>query len=192
MVVGTHRGQKMSTLTESGARYMSAGMETTMRKLVVLLVALGVLMIPTGALAGAPIVVEDFEFGFGPELEPDISALCGFDVFLEVTGSTKVTVFFDKDGAPLRVQVKERGEAHFTTGHGATAFDRFAFNVVEDFVDGTATLNGNVFNLHASGGGGIVVNDSGQIIFNGELIVHGPHDAFFEDPTIALCAALAP
>ena len=163
-----------------------------MRKFVVLFVVLGVLMIPTGALARPPIVVEDFEFGFGPELDLDISAVCNFDVFIEVAGSTKVTVFFDKDGAPLRVQVKERGTAHFTTGHGATAFDRWAFNVVEDFVDGTETVNGNVFNVHASGGGGIVVNDSGQVVFNGELIVHGPHDALFEDPTIALCAALAP
>jgi hypothetical protein len=105
--------------------------------------------------------------------------------------STKVTLFFDKDRAPLRVMVNERGMFHFTTGDSATAFDRFAFNVVEDLVDGTATLNGNVFNVHASGGGGIVVNDSGQIIFNSEVIVHGPHDAFDEDPAIALCAALA-
>ena len=161
-----------------------------MRKLTILLVVLGVLMIPTGALATPPMVVEDSEFGFGPVLEPVISDACGFDVFIEVAGSTKVTVFFDKDGAPLRAQVKERGEAHFTTGHGATAFDRFAFNIVEDFVDGTATFNGNVFNVHASGGGGIVINDSGQVIFNSELIIHGPHDALFEDPVIALCAAL--
>jgi hypothetical protein len=163
-----------------------------MRKLAVLLVVFGVLMVPTGALAGAPEVVEDFDFGFGPELDPGISAECGFDVFVEVAGSVKVTLFFDKDGVPLRVMVKERGTAHFTTAHSATGFDRWAFNVVEDFVDGTETTNGNVFNTHASGGGGIVVNDSGQIIFNSELIVHGPHDAFFEDPAIALCAALAP
>ena len=163
-----------------------------MRKIAVLFVVLGVLMVPTGALAGAPEVVFEDDFGFGPVLEQDITDACGFDVFIEVAGSTKVTLFFDSDGVPLRVMVKERGTTQFTTAHSATAFDRFAFNVVDDFVDGTVTFNGNVFNVHASGGGGIVVNDSGQIIFNSEVIIHGPHDAFFEDPTIALCAALAP
>lgn len=160
-----------------------------MRKLAVLISVFALFMIPTGALAQAPVVLDEGVDTFGPFVDPDLSAACGFDVTIEGAEHFKVTLFFDKDGLPTHITVHVRGSAHLSSA-GGEAWDRWAFSVVEDIAEGTATFNGNVFNVHA-GSGGVLVNDSGQVIFNGELIVHGPHQALFGEAD-DLCAALAP
>lgn len=164
-----------------------------MRRLVVLFAVVALVMVPTAAAAGPPEVVFEETFEWGPELDAGLSDFCGFDVWVQGSDRVKTTVFFDKDGAERLVRTKINGEQHFWTDHGTTAFDRWGFSVMEDLVAENVSVNGNVWNVHA-GGGGILVNDSGKIVFEfstGDVIIHGPHDAFFEDPAIALCAGLA-
>lgn len=165
-----------------------------MRRFAVMLAALALVLVPTTAAAGPPAVVFEETFEWGPELDEHVSGHCGFDVFIQGRDRVKVTVFFDKHGNERLVRTKINGENHFTTDHGATAFDRWAFSLVEDLVAENLSVNGNVWNVHA-GGGGILVNDSGKLVIEfstGDVIIHGPHDAFFEDPAIALCEGLAP
>ena len=62
---------------------------------------------------------------------------------------------------------------------------------LRDLVTETTTVKGNVFNVHG-GAGGILTNDSGQIIFAGEdAVIKGQHDASLGPTFNDWCAARA-
>lgn len=165
-----------------------------MRKIVSLIAtAAMVALLPAAALATQPnkLPVSEFDIFFE---EPVATAECGFPVFVHEFGTERVTEFFDKNGDLTHVTIHVNGRAEVLDGEdNLLAWENFAFNVFLDFENGTATLNGNVFNVHITGEG-IVINDSGQIIFSladGSLIaVHGPHEAFFTPPGVLICEAL--
>lgn len=130
-------------------------------------------------MATPPEVVDEGEFAFS-FLEEDMTERCGTDIDIAVEGTYKVTVFFDKDGEPVRERVHENGRVTWTSDHGE-AWENYAVNTDIDYATGTVAYIGNVWNLHA-GAGGILVNDSGRIIFGGpDVIVNGPHQAWYEE-----------
>ena len=82
----------------------------------------------------------------------------------------------------------------FTHDDGSTAFDRWGFTTVFDFPfdTGDVTFNGSSFNVHASGGGGILFTDSGKLVYSGGGdVIHGPHDSYgLPDPVPVVDAAI--
>jgi hypothetical protein len=158
-----------------------------MKKLAVLIVALGVMLIPVAALAAAPLVLVDEDYGYVVDVD-----LCGTgNVSIVVSGHERHTMFFNKAGEPTRVAHHDRGTATFTHDDGSTAFDRWAFTFVYDIATDDATFNGSSYNVHASGGGGILFTDSGKLVYSsGGDVVHGPHDSYGVDPEPVVDAAI--
>ena len=155
--------------------------------------------LPSQALAEKPFVLDEGQFSedfvipaeFGP---------CDFDLRLQEEGSFKVTVFFDKDGETRLAKVHTNGTSMWgLPGEDGVVTEHWVAN---DFLElapgstpetpplGSATV-GNLWNAHA-GAGGVLVNDSGRIVFdeNGDVVsVNGPHEAFFGEFD-AFCAAI--
>lgn len=156
-----------------------------------ILVAALVAMMPAAAMAAVEKQVNEFDFEFEDPLGAE---LCGVDEFLvHEFGVERVTEFFNKDGDLVKVHVNVTGSTEITGDGELIAWENFAFMVIIDFEEGTATQNGNVFNIHVTGEG-IVVNDSGKIVFSLEdgslLDVKGPHEAFFTPPPVLICEAI--
>lgn len=156
-----------------------------------ILVAALVAMMPTAAMAAVEKQVNEFDSEFEDPLGAE---LCGVDEFLvHEFGVERVTEFFNKDGDLVKAHVKVTGSTEITGDGELIAWENFAFMLIFDFVEGTATQNGNVFNIHVTGEG-IVVNDSGKIVFSLEdgslLDVKGPHEAFFTPPPVLICEAI--
>ncbi len=165
-----------------------------MRRATILFAVLAILMIPAAALATPPEVIAEEDFAYPTFVEPDMTEYCGFDVSLAVEGSFKATVFSDKDGVPIRERIHESGRTLWSSADGEV-WERYVVNVDIDFAAGTETIKGNVWNAHA-GAGGILVNDSGRIVFvppdyDNAITINGPHQAYFGEFD-ALCEALAP
>ena len=160
-----------------------------MRKQFVLLVVLALLAIPATAFGAKPEVF--FEGEFDDSFTIPAGAVCAFEIEGQETSRVQEKGYFNEDGSLNRVHVKVRGTTYLT-GPGGTAVDRWAWNGVFDAEALTFTQNGNVFNVHA-GPGGVLVNDSGKIVFDdttGEVLrINGPHEAFFEEFD-ALCEAI--
>jgi len=158
-------------------------------------VATGVVVSP--AAAAQPEVILD-------ELVDEVTVLsgddspCGFDVTLHDEFTVKITGFFDRDGNLLKGRQHAHGTATASTEHGEWV-DRWAYNEYFDPESFTATLHGNVYNIHA-GAGGVLLNDSGRLVIDqatGEALeINGPHEGWpYGDWTgdwDAACAALAP
>lgn len=155
-------------------------------------VAALVLALPTAALGVVEKHVNEFEFEFE---DPLGAALCGVDEFVVHTFVTeRVTEFFDRNGDLVKIHINVTGSSEITGDGELLAWENFAEMVIIDFEKGTVTENGNVFNIHVHGNG-VVVNDSGKIVFSlndGSLLdVKGPHEAFFTPPPVLICEALA-
>lgn len=145
---------------------------------------------PTTASAATPVVVEEGEFDNTFAVPAD-QFECDVDVVVHIAGIFRVTEFLDRDGKLSRVRSHTNATTRITSEHG-TIVDRWVENVTFDAGDLTRTFTGNIYNVH-SGAGGILVNDSGRLVFDettGEpIIVNGPHQGFAGDFADA-CAAL--
>ena len=116
----------------------------------------------------------------------------GFDAILERTLTGRVTVYFDNEGNPLRVQVHATMTGSVTNSvSGKSVGLRGHIHVVNDFRSGVATWTGPVFLANAPGDGS-VVTDTGRISFVGDEIVFeaGPHQVI-EEGAAVFCAAIA-
>jgi hypothetical protein len=159
--------------------------------MILFVVAFLVVAIPTAASATVEKSVNPFDFTFEDELGAE---LCDVDEFLvHEFGVERVTEFFNKDGDLERIHVNVTGSSEITGDGELLAWENFAFMVIIDFEEGTISQNGNVFNIHVTGEG-VVVNDSGRIVFSLEddslLAVNGPHEAFFTPPPVLICEAI--
>jgi hypothetical protein len=115
----------------------------------------------------------------------------GFDAILERTFSGLVTVYFDNEGNPLRVQVHAAMTGSLTNSvTGRSLPLRGHIFLVDDFTTGVVTFVGPVL-LANDPGRGAVITDTGRISFSGDELVFaaGPHDAI-DNPEI-LCTAVA-
>ena len=136
---------------------------STMRRYLVLIVVLGMMAIPAAALAAPPEVVVDETFS-DTFLNGEVSAACAFDVWTMDTSSTKVTLFFNKDGSVNHEGIHVTGATEWMGPSGATAWEHWAWSGKYFPETDTFTQSGNVFNIHA-GAGGVLVNDKGKIVF---------------------------
>ena len=61
----------------------------------------------------------------------------------------------------------------------------------DDDSDDVFRSAGSIYRIHLPGSG-IVVHDSGLIIFypDGTVVVHGPHDVYYADSDAPICNAL--
>jgi hypothetical protein len=134
------------------------------------------------------------------EFDPHFATCDGQDISLFTTGRTFGTTFFDANGDVVRTIVHNRFLDHFTnTVTGEKLLNRGTFQETFIPVDGsqdlfTNTIDGHVF-LATKPGHGIVIHDSGRIIFNPDeteiLFVAGHHDELVEHQFEALlCSAL--
>lgn len=168
------------------------------------------------AVAGPPLVMEKFEDVFGPERDPFLSDVCGFDVFVEVHVKGKFTLFDD-------LSAKEHVNVHvvFTNPETGAAFlERDAFTVFSDPV--SETVEDDILTVRFSDtfkglplkwmqpGNGVLIRDAGQVTFEVTIvidlmtgeeisfdeqisIVKGPHpflDLSFEETDAIGCGAL--
>jgi len=115
----------------------------------------------------------------------------GFDAVLERSFSGLVTVYFDNQGNPVRVQVHAAMTGSLSNSVTGTSLPlRGHILLVDDFTTGVVTFVGPVF-LANDPGRGAVITDTGRVSFSGDEIVFeaGPHD-LIDNPEI-LCAAVA-
>lgn len=116
----------------------------------------------------------------------------GFDAVLERNFSGLVTVYFDNQGNPVRVQIHAAMTGTLTnsvTGRSLPLRGRVL--LIDDFTTGGVTFVGPVL-LANETGLGIVITDTGRISFLGDEIVFdaGSHDAVHLDEQL-FCAAVA-
>ena len=146
------------------------------------------------AVAAPPEVLDDFTETFDNFIPAEES--CG-DFGVEESGSVRVRAKgFFKNGELVRIQVHERGRSVFSHPEtGDSVVDNWSVMTDIDLVEGTVAENGTVFNVNDRGQG-IIVQDTGRIIFDletGEVLeVHGPHEALdFDFFVEAVCNALS-
>jgi hypothetical protein len=171
-----------------------------MRKVIlaVALAALGsvALAVPATSQAARPFHFQDTN----SEFDPHFMTCDGQDISLFTTGKIFGTTFFDRDGNVVRTIVHNRFLDHFTnTATGEKLLNRGTFQETFIPVDGsqdefTNTIDGHVF-LATQPGHGIVIHDSGRIIFNPDetevLFAAGHHDELVDHQFEALlCSAL--
>lgn len=166
-----------------------------MRRLLVLIAVVSLFTVfAVPASAGAPVIFEDEDFEWTDELNPWLSAECGFDVYSSGSESLVVKGFFDNHDELLRVEVHINGTSMEYKEGGTVLIDRYSFHVTEDIADETTTLMGTVWNVHAPGtGSGVVINDSGLITFaweGGIIKAVGPKDSFEDGWVQDFCDAL--
>jgi hypothetical protein len=121
----------------------------------------------------------------------DVMSCNGFDAVIERTFTGRVTVYFDDQGNPLRVQINVAMTGSVTNSVTGTSIPlRGHVHLVDDFRTGVVTFIGPVF-LANDPGRGIVIQDTGRIGFSGDEIVFqaGPHEAI-DNPEV-LCTAVA-
>lgn len=163
-----------------------------MRRLLNLVLVAGlVTTLPMAALAAVEKEVNEFEVEFEDPLGAE---LCGVDEFLvHESGVERVTEFFNKDGDLVKIHIHVTGSSEITGDGELLAWENYGFMLIIDFEKGTVSQNGNVFNIHVTGEG-IVVNDSGRIVFSLEdgslLDLKGPHEAFSTPPPVLVCEAI--
>lgn len=143
--------------------------------------------------AGAP-SVERHQVNVVGELQAELSELCGFDVWADVTGHYSFRVFTDRDGNDIREIDNYNLLVTYYSDNGSV----FATNVGPDRLwfneDGSITLltTGNIESLHGPGNGG-AYQDVGftEFIINGDdfTVVRAPgqHDDGHDD---VLCELL--
>lgn len=115
----------------------------------------------------------------------------GFEAVLERSFSGLVTVYFDNQGNPVRVQVHATMTGSLTNSVTGTSLSLRGHIFLDDnFTNGVVTFVGPVF-LGNAPGSGSVITDTGRISFSGDELVFeaGPHDAV--DNAEVFCAAVA-
>lgn len=147
-------------------------------------VAIGVailMAIPLTALAAKPEVVVDDTFEFGPEPQPVLSELCGYEIMTEGTESVRVTEFFDQNGDFSKAKINVHGNARYWSEHDY-ATETFALSITVG-ADGSRVIAGSVWNVHSSSGD-LLIQDAGRVVFDsmGEIVtVNGPHEELFAE-----------
>ena len=157
-----------------------------------LLIGLGPATMTGPAFAGSvkQPVIGSF-VGIETEVDPGVSAACGFTVTETDTVKGHFEVFFDSTGTPVRAQVEENYTGVFTAnglavdvaGAGRMLFD----------LNGGETDAG--INIRVSlPGGGILYIDRGRLVVddNGNLVFEAGHHPSLHGDIDGLCAALTP
>lgn len=137
--------------------------------------ALIALVLPLSLSAVEP-VSERFEFAY--ESEP--MAGCGdFVILADGAGTTHVTTFFDRDGAPKRVTVHGNYTGLMTnsvTGKTLVDAPSVAFITI-DVQAGTQTNVGTYWSVTVPGVG-VILLEAGRLVFDGAgppVFIAGPH-----------------
>ena len=153
------------------------------------ILALALAVAPAPALATAP-VQERFDFAYAAEP----MASCGdFVILADGAGTTHLTTFFGRDGAPERVTLHGHYSGLMTNPlNGKTLADAPSVPFVTlDLDTGVQTSIGTYWNVTIPGEGVIVV-EAGRLVFDGAgppVFIAGPH--LPPPETIAtLCEAL--
>lgn len=124
-------------------------------------------------------------------VDPGVSAACGFTVTETDMTTGHFEVFFDSTGTPVRVQVEENFTGVFTANGLAVDTAGATLSIFD--LNGGETDAG--INIRVSlPGGGILYIDRGRLVFddNGNLVSEaGPHPSLHGDFD-GLCAALTP
>jgi hypothetical protein len=166
-----------------------------MRKLIALgfLSTLAMLATMTGpAFAGSvkQPVTGTFQ-GIETNVDPGVSAACGFTVTETDTTKGHYEVFFDRTGTPVRLQVEENYTGVFTANGLAVDVAGATLSIFD--LNGGETDAG--INIRVSlPGGGILYIDRGRLVVddNGNLVSEaGPHPSLHGNIP-GLCAALTP
>jgi hypothetical protein len=166
-----------------------------MRKLIALGLLSGVATLATTtgpAFAGSvkQPVIGTFQ-GNDTNVDPGVSATCGFTVTETDTTKGHYEVFFDNTGTPVRAEVEENYTGFFTA-NGLTVNTAGAGLGIFDLNGGET--NAGIDIRVSLPGGGILYIDRGRLVFddNGNLVSEaGPHPSLHGDIP-GLCAALTP
>ena len=165
---------------------------------------------------GSPIEREKYSFEFGPELDPDASAACGIDIYVE--GSGHGTVSFYADGSivdhynerflftsPDTDESVIRTAAATLRSRGEESFDEETQTVTINFDDTFVGLPSKWRQV----GNGVLLRDAGWANFVGSvvldvsdpddvvvlsldetIVLHGPHPEIGADLAPILCPAI--
>ena len=166
-----------------------------MRKLIALglLSAAAMLATMTGpAFAGSvkQPVTGTFQ-GIETNVDPGVSAACGFTVTETDTTKGHYEVFFDSTGTPVRLQVEENYTGVFTANGLAVDVAGATLSIFD--LNGGETDAG--INIRVSlPGGGILYIDRGRLVVddNGNLVFEAGHHPSLHGDIDGLCAALTP
>ena len=142
------------------------------------------ILVASTASARAPEQTRD-EFSF-----PTVNtSWCGFPILLTSTGSFTETVFFDREGNPVRYRLHSTDVTTATNpATGATLTGRQVVNVAES--PESATRTG--VPIHFNRPGGTTLIEAGRIFFDpntGDVEFRGKHQVS-EGDFAAFCAAL--
>jgi hypothetical protein len=154
--------------------------------------AIGISLIAASSATAVPPQVTIIQFA--PFTD---TTLCSFPIDISFQGDIRVTVFFDKNGNPVReldtfanfLVTFTHGTKTLTTkgpAHGITTFDDEG-NIVSIEFDG---MSANV----TLPGQGHVLLDAGRLVFDadGNIVTeNGPHQVFGTSDAPAFCAAMA-
>ena len=129
------------------------------------------------AVSAAPPLVETFtnedSFSFAGPCPNGVTLAETF------TENVRVTTFFDKNGTPIRAQIKSDFVGVVTNPEtGANVEDNAHQTIMLDLVEGTETYVGLTFSATVPGVG-VVFHDVGRVVFDaaGNVIFEaGPHD----------------
>ena len=121
--------------------------------------------------------------------DPDVCGASGFSVDTVLHVDFSVTVKLDSNGVPYQLINHVRATTTLTAnGHTVTDIDHF--QAFQDLPDGALREVGSVY--HVMGPEGLVIRESGQIVYNtdGTLTLKGPHPIL--EGTGTFCTALMP
>jgi hypothetical protein len=117
----------------------------------------------------------------------------GFDAIIERNFTGRDTVYFDRQGNAVRVQVLADMRGSVTnSATGKTVALRGHIFLVFDFNSGSTTFVGPVFMANDAGAGS-VIKDTGRIVFDADghiTLEAGPHDVTDTDGAI-FCTAVS-
>jgi len=156
---------------------------------------------PAASLAAAPAsppLIGSFTIGHDEILEPE-SSLCGFEIWVQTSGTASFQAFLDKSGDLSRVQVQARYTGTLSA-NGVTLTARSSLNQILNFEASTVVEVGLVFQ-NAGRGTGVVLMDRGRLVWSVDAetgdfafppaFEAGPHPQLHGDLG-GLCEALTP
>ncbi|KQU68944.1 hypothetical protein ASC58_09835 [Phycicoccus sp. Root101] len=151
------------------------------------LAAASVLGVQSASQAAAP---DHFAFSVTETFaDPDVCGAYGFTVDTVLHVDFSGIVKLDSNGVPTQLINHVRATTTLTA-NGRTVTDVDHFQAIQDLPDGQLREVGSV--VHIKGPGGLVIRESGQIVYNpdGTLTLKGPHPIL--EGTGTFCTALMP
>jgi hypothetical protein len=121
--------------------------------------------------------------------DPDVCGAYGFSVDTVLHVDFSVTVKLDSNGVPYQL-INHVRAATTLSANGHTVTDIDHFQAIQDLPDGALREVGSVY--HVMGPQGLVIRESGQIVYNtdGTITLKGPHPIL--EGTGTFCSALMP